>query len=253
MSSAMKPLATFVGLALGYVASFASAGIVPPFGQELTYQGELAFGGVPVTDTCDFRIDVWDAAVGGSEVDGLTDMGVQVLDGRFTTRVRCGDEDCYSGDPRWLEIEVRCPAGAGGFTTLTPRQEVTPAPYSVMAAEVPQGSITSSEIADGTIVPADVAGGLYSSKLQLYQRTETRQISVIGTHLLEAFCADSDDLAVSGSCGSDASGASQVYVGTERHLNWTDESAAAGVECIFYNSIAAASDLFAEILCLSVP
>ena len=35
------------------------------------------------------------------------------------------------GNARFLGIRVRCPAGAGAYTTLTPRQELRAAPYAL--------------------------------------------------------------------------------------------------------------------------
>ena len=39
----------------------------------------------------------------------------------------------FNGDGRWLDIRVRCPAGSGLFAPLTPRQNLTPAPYALHA------------------------------------------------------------------------------------------------------------------------
>ena len=30
--------------------------------------------------------------------------------------------EAFNGDARWIAIKVRCPAGSGGYTELTPRQ-----------------------------------------------------------------------------------------------------------------------------------
>jgi hypothetical protein len=37
----------------------------------------------------------------------------------------------FTGDARFLEIAVRCPAGGGGYTNLTPRQRLSAAPYAL--------------------------------------------------------------------------------------------------------------------------
>jgi hypothetical protein len=37
----------------------------------------------------------------------------------------------FNGEARWLEISVQCPTGSGDYTTLTPRQALTPAPYAL--------------------------------------------------------------------------------------------------------------------------
>ena len=38
--------------------------------------------------------------------------------------------NAFGGDARWLQIAVQC-SGDTGFTTLSPRQPLTPAPYAL--------------------------------------------------------------------------------------------------------------------------
>jgi hypothetical protein len=50
----------------------------------------------------------------------------------------------FNGAERWLEVRARV-AGGGAYTTLTPRQPITPAPYAMRALRewlVPQGGAT---------------------------------------------------------------------------------------------------------------
>jgi hypothetical protein len=100
-------------------------------GTGFTYQGRLVLGGTPVDDTCDFRFIVYDAAVGGSQVGGIvTQPGAPVSAGLFSVSLDFG-AGVFTGDARWLEIAVRCPAGGGGYTSLSPRQALTAAPYAL--------------------------------------------------------------------------------------------------------------------------
>ncbi|MFN3975082.1 MAG: hypothetical protein ACK4K2_07430, partial [Dehalococcoidia bacterium] len=56
-----------------------------------------------------------------------------VANGLFTALLDFGMAP-FNGEGRWLEVGVRCPAGSGGFTVLTPRQGLTAVPYALWAA-----------------------------------------------------------------------------------------------------------------------
>jgi hypothetical protein len=102
-----------------------------PLSTSFTYQGQLRQGGNPVNGTCDFQFSLWDAASGGAQIGTTqTATNVTVSNGLFTVQLDFGSA-AFTGDARWLEIAVRCPAGSGSYTTLTPRQALTPAPYAL--------------------------------------------------------------------------------------------------------------------------
>ncbi len=54
---------------------------------------------------------------------------VQVTAGLFTVRLDFG-VNTFAGDDRWLQIDVK-PGAGGAFTGLSPRQLITPTPYSL--------------------------------------------------------------------------------------------------------------------------
>ena len=100
-------------------------------GAAITYQGQLKSGGVPVQGSCDLQFSLWDGATGGSQIGSTQTRGsVAVNKGLFTVLVDFG-VGAFTGDARWLGIKVRCPAGSGTYTTLTPRQPLTAAPYAL--------------------------------------------------------------------------------------------------------------------------
>ncbi|MCH7704534.1 MAG: VCBS repeat-containing protein, partial [Planctomycetes bacterium] len=72
----------------------------------------------------------WDADADGSQVGPTLTPNALVTDGRFTVALDFG-ADIFTGDARYLEIAVCCPAPCEDFTTLSPRQELTPAPYAL--------------------------------------------------------------------------------------------------------------------------
>jgi hypothetical protein len=97
----------------------------------LTYQGRLLSGGQPLNGTADVQFRLINAAVGGSQV-GQTQVAtnVSVSDGLFVAELDFG-ATAFNGDPRWLEILVRSPAGSGQYEVLSPRQPITRAPYAM--------------------------------------------------------------------------------------------------------------------------
>jgi hypothetical protein len=106
-------------------------------GTGFTYQGQLKQGGSAVNATCDFQFSLHDDASAGAQVGSTHTLGgVDVVNGLFTVTLNSGGEfggSAFDGDARWLQVAVRCPAGSGSYTTLSPRQALTPAPYTLYA------------------------------------------------------------------------------------------------------------------------
>lgn len=117
-------------------------------GTAFTYQGMLRMSGSPVTGTCDFRFGLWDADTAGTLVGFLDVPAVPVERGVFTVRLDFGSGAFADGAARWLGIEVRHPAGTGSYTALSPRQPLTPAPYSIYAAAGPFWSLSGNDSTD---------------------------------------------------------------------------------------------------------
>lgn len=135
--TATRAVRRAAGLALGFAAL---VGLSPDQAMAqsdstITYQGVLSEGAGAYTGSADFHFRLWDSEVGGTQVGkGQPASGVSVEGGLFDTAIDFGVSAFDDG--RWLEILVRAPAwdGAGSpppFTTLTPRQAITAAPYSI--------------------------------------------------------------------------------------------------------------------------
>lgn len=113
-------------------------------GTTFTYQGQLQDNGAPATGDYDFRFTVYDVAESGSPLAGttpVTQTAVTVTRGQFTVQLDFGN--IFGNQQLYLEIAVR-PGGSGdAFTTLTPRQAITPTPYARYAIQA--GSATTAQ------------------------------------------------------------------------------------------------------------
>ena len=99
-----------------------------------TYQGQLSYQGALANGSFDFEFALYDAASGGAPIGGTNARpAVDVSEGLFTVELDFGAA-VFDGNARWLEISVR-PAGAGAYTLLAPRQEVTPTPYAMFSGD----------------------------------------------------------------------------------------------------------------------
>jgi hypothetical protein len=89
-----------------------------------TYQGTLAESGAPADGSFDLSFLLFDALSGGSQVGSTIDMnGVPVANGLLTVELDF-EASAFDNTGRWLEIVVE-------GTTLSPRQAITRAPYSI--------------------------------------------------------------------------------------------------------------------------
>jgi len=126
-----------------------------PLGTAFTYQGQLKQGGIPVNNTADFECSLWDAATTppGNQIGTTqTVSGVQVTDGSFTLALDFGASAFNGEEARWLQIAVRSPSGSGTYTTLSERQALTPAPFSLQTRGITVGA--DGNVGVGTTTPA---------------------------------------------------------------------------------------------------
>lgn len=107
-----------------------------PITRTITYQGVLKENAMPVTTPVDLRLAVWDHETSPQVLDRLVQVTRNNITpgpgGEITTTIDVSG-GTFNSDQRWLEVEVSSPAGSGVWTTLTPRQRITPAPVSLYA------------------------------------------------------------------------------------------------------------------------
>lgn len=121
-------------------------------GTAFTYQGQLKKGGNPYNGTCDFQFSLHDAESGGTPIGTTqTRTNVQVSNGLFTIPNLDFGAGAFQGDARWLQIAVKC-TGDANYTTLSPRQALTAAPYALFSKAAPWNGLTG--------VPAGFADGV---------------------------------------------------------------------------------------------
>lgn len=154
---------TILVLALGLMVWPAKVIEAAPMGTAFTYQGRLIDANNPADGEYDFQFKLYDANSGGSQVgDDVNRPDVNAVDGYFTVELNFGS-GIFTGDARWLEIGVRPGDSTGSFTTLSPRQEVTPTPYAIYAAYGPEveAPLTLSGSSSEPIIKATNTGSGY--------------------------------------------------------------------------------------------
>ena len=121
-------------------------------GTGFTYQGRLAdTAGIPVPGPCTLRFTLYESATGADQVGTpQTKSGVTLNDGYFTVELDFG-ATAFTGEGRFLKIEVDC---GSGYTALSPRVELTPAPYAFHA--VSTGALHGNPVSDSAPANGEV-------------------------------------------------------------------------------------------------
>jgi hypothetical protein len=124
-------------------------------GNAFTYQGQLQNNGRPAAGIYNLAFSLFGTSTSGIALAGpVTNNTIIVTNGLFTVPIDFGP-GTLTGGTHWLEIAVET-NGANTFTTLTPRQQLTPAPCAIYAEGVNAAGIS------GTL-PAASLGGTYGS------------------------------------------------------------------------------------------
>ena len=113
-------------------------------GTAFTYQGQLTASNSPAHGTYNMTFKLWNAGSGGTQAGStITTNGVIIVtNGLYTVYLDFGNQYA-NGTSYWLELGVET-NGGGSFTTLAPRQQLTPIPYAITAENV-----------DGSVRPAN--------------------------------------------------------------------------------------------------
>src|SRR5690242_17351317 len=99
-------------------------------GTAFTYQGRLFAGTNAVTGSYDLTFTIFASNTGGMPQTGtVTNIATGITNGLFSAMIDFGP-GAIIGATNWLEIGVRTNGGSG-FTTLSPRQQLTPTPFAI--------------------------------------------------------------------------------------------------------------------------
>ncbi len=125
-------------------------------GTAFTYQGELNDGGCPANGSYDLTFTLFNANTSGVAIAGpVTNSAVLVTNGLFTVTIDFGS-GAFTGQTNWLQIGVET-NGGGGFTTLTPLQELTPTPYAIYSANAENAVSAATAATAGSATSATSA------------------------------------------------------------------------------------------------
>jgi hypothetical protein len=123
-------------------------------GTAFTYQGRLNDGASAANGSYEFIFSLFSVPSGGSAAAGpLVQNATAVSNGLFVATLDFG-AGVFNGTAWWLEIAVHTNA-IGAFTTLSPRQPLTPAPYAIYAENA-----NAAGLSTGT-VPASALGNAW--------------------------------------------------------------------------------------------
>ncbi len=164
-----KYLLTLGMIALLLFSSGSTLAQTNNFSSTFTYQGYLSNTGGPVNAICDMQFGLFNQDSYGTQIGSTLDRtNVTISQGSFTVQLNFG-AGAFNGLDRFLEISVRCPAGSGGYTILSPRQPITAVPYALSLYglavqykdESPNlvGGYVNNSLFNNSAVGATISGG----------------------------------------------------------------------------------------------
>ena len=131
----MRKLSVILVLVIVFLISLPGVSIAAALGTAFTYQGHLYDNNSAANHLYDFQFKLYDSNSGGSQIGADVNVpDIDVIDGYFTVELDFGN--VFDANARWLEIGViRHSVEYDPFlyTTLSPRQEITPTPFALYA------------------------------------------------------------------------------------------------------------------------
>jgi hypothetical protein len=130
-----RKILTILVLALGLLVCQAKVSEAAAMATAITYQGRLIDANNAADGLYDFQFKLYDSndPCSGNKVGSdVNEPDVNVMDGYFTVELNFGSS-VFDGNAVWLEVGVRPGEleDPNDYSTLSPRQELTPAPYAM--------------------------------------------------------------------------------------------------------------------------
>jgi len=166
---------TILVMALAVLVWPAEVSKASPMGTAWTYQGRLMDANSPANGLYDLQFKLYDSPSDGNQLASIIDINeLDVLDGYLTVLLDFGS-DVFIGNACWLEMGVRPGElnDPNAYTTLIPRQQITPTPYALGYLNPLLGLETAFSSATGNTFYGTGAGasnttGNYNSFLGYY-------------------------------------------------------------------------------------
>lgn len=125
MSNFVYELLTIVGMTLAPSVFAQNAAI--------SFQGQLADGGVPADGAYDFQFHLFDSLLGGNEVTNpILVTSLKVTNGVFQVALDFGLTS-FQGNARFVQVDVRTNSSTDAFDILSPRRQLSPVPFALYA------------------------------------------------------------------------------------------------------------------------
>ena len=158
---ALAPLAALAVWACWQHKAFAVEDYYP-----ISFQGQLQDGGSPANGSYDLTFTLFPTNSGGiAASQTITNSGVLVSNGLFFATLDFGT-DTFNGTPSWLEIGVRSSgSNTDSFTTLAPRQLLTPSPSSIYAYSAGSAATATTAGTAASVAATGITGTISTNNL----------------------------------------------------------------------------------------
>jgi hypothetical protein len=210
------------------VLCFGTIGLASPIGTAFTYQGRLIDANNAADGEYDFQFKLFDANSDGNQLGAdVNKPEVDVIDGYFTVELDFGiDSNLFNGDERWLDIGVR-PGDLDDpnvYTTLSPRQAITPTPYAIYAG----GGVGADS--DWIISGNDMYSGV-SGNVGIGTTNPTDKLDVVGNiNSSESYKLDGNTVLAN-------TGSRNIFVGEDAGvINIGSDNSAVGYRALYSNT-----------------